>query len=320
MINYIFFRQKLGFLIMAGLLIFLLKSCEEPFDPPILEDRNELVVEAYLEWTPDNNIPPFVMLTKSFPFINEIGPDFIKDLYVKDARVSIDDGNGFVDLQLICMSDLPDLLRDQLLEQFGIDTFILEICVYIDLERNVKIEPERSYRLNIEYDDRFFEAETYIPRVVPLDSLYAIPTPNGNIDTLAQLVLALSDPPGPDFYRYFTSVNGEPFIAPLTSVTDDEIIDGQSFEISILKAEPRGTDFDPETFGYFTRGDKVVLKWCTISRENFNFWETLEFSRNNQGPFSSYTLVDYNIEGEGGIGLFGGQSCIYYEIEIPLEL
>ncbi|TVQ44945.1 MAG: DUF4249 family protein [Saprospirales bacterium] len=320
MLTNTFFQNKIRLLLISALLLTLLKSCEEPFEPPIVEDRNELVIEAYLEWSPDNRIPPYVLLTRSFPFINEIGPDFIKDLYVRDARVSIDDGNGFVDLQLICLSDLPEAIRDQLLEQFGIETFLVEVCVYIDLQRNIIIEPERTYRLNIEYDDRFFEAETYIPRAVPLDSLYAISTPDGRIDTLAQLVLALSDPPGPDFYRYFTSVNGGPFIAPLSSVTDDEIIDGQSFEISILKAETRGTDFDPETFGYFTRGDSVVLKWCTISKENFKFWETLEFSRNNQGPFSSYTLVDYNIEGLGGIGLFGGQSCFYYEIEIPLEL
>jgi hypothetical protein len=300
--------------------VFCIQACEEPFDPPFIEDRNELVVEAYIEWSPSNGIPPWVMLSRSFPFINEIGPDFISELYVRDAKVSINDGNGFTDLRLLCLSEIPENLRDLLLEQFGLDSFLIDICIYIDLDRKLTIEHGRMYQLEIEWDGRLFEAETSIPRPVPLDSLYAIPTPDVKADSLAQLVLKLSDPAGPDFYRYFTSVNGEPLIPPISSVTDDGVFDGQSFEVTILKAEPRGTEFDPATFGFFKRGESVLLKWCTISEENFNFWETLEFSRNNQGPFSSYTLVDYNINGDGGIGIFGGQSCFYYEIEIPLDL
>ena len=311
--------RKIVLVLFSFLLILLGTGCEEPFQPPFIENRNEVVVEAYIEWTPDNGIPPWLMLTKSFPFINELNPAFISDLYIRDALVSMDDGSGLVELQLVCIADLPEFLRNELLDQLGLDTFLIDICIYLDLERKLVIEPEREYRLNIEYDNRSFIAETKIPRAVPLDSLYVIAAPNSSADSLAQLVLKLSDPIGPDFYRYFTSVNGSPLIAPLSSVTDDDIFDGQSFEVTILKAEQRGTEFDPATFGYFKRGDHVVLKWCTISNDNFQFWETLEFSRNNQGPFSSYTLVEYNIKGDGGIGLFGGQACFYYEIDIPIE-
>ncbi len=316
-----YFRGLTGTAIaMTAALLLVATACEEPFEPPFNEDRDEIVIESYIEWSPDSQFPSYAIVTRSFPFTAEIDPEFISDLYIKDAEVSIFDGDKRVELQLICSDDLPDAIRREIGTQLGIDSFFINICIYVDLMRELKIEPERNYELKIEVDDRSFFSKTTIPRPVPLDSIWAAPAPNQGADSLAQLFLRLSDPAGPDYYRYFTSVNDGPLLPPLTSVTDDDIFDGQQFDVAILKAEPRGTEFNPETFGYFKRGSKVQLKWCTLDEDQFNFWETLEFSRNNQGPFSSYTLVDYNIEGEGGIGIFGSQSCFYYTIEIPEEL
>lgn len=303
------------FLVLA--LTFLLNGCEEPFEPDYLEDRNEVVVEAYLEWNSEANIPPFVILSKSFPFTQEIDPAFISDLYIKDAFVSVNDGINELELQRFCTDDLPPALLEEIKRMMGRDSLFSNFCLFTDLSGELIIEAERTYELKIETEGRSFHSVNTIPRPVPLDSLWVTDVPDPDADSLVQLVIRLTDPPGPDFYRYFTAVNGGPLLAPRASVTDDELIDGKSFEISILKAEPRGTDFDPETFGYFERGDSVLLKWCTLSRGNFEFWETLEFSRNNQGPFSGYTLVKSNIEGEDALGVFGAQSCFLYRIEIP---
>nr|MBS0037530.1 DUF4249 domain-containing protein [Saprospiraceae bacterium] len=318
-----YFPKKLIFKsigLFMGVSILFFTSCEEPFDPPLYGDRNEVVVEAFIEWNPENNLPPYVILSRSFPFTAEIDPQFIGELFIEDAEVRLSGGGKEVLLTSFCVEDLPPPIREEVGAQLGIDSFFVNLCLYIDIQRDLEVQPGETYQLEIEVEERKFQSLTTIPRPVPLDSLWAAPVPDPKADSLAQLFLRLSDPAGPDYYRYFTSVDGGALIPPLTSVTDDNIFDGQQFNVSILKAEPRGSEIDPATFGYFKRGSSVVLKWCTLDEDQFNFWETLEFSRNNQGPFSSYTLVSYNIEGEDGIGIFGGQSCYYYSILIPMEL
>lgn len=304
-------------LIYAFLLATLITSCEEPFDPPFAGDRDEVVIEAYIEYSPDRDVPTYVILSRSFPFIGTIDESFASEIYIKDANVSVDDGDKVVSLNRICIEDLPQAFREELKRELGVDSFFFNFCLFADVVGDLNIEPGREYRLEVEAEGKILHATATIPRPVPLDSLWASPVPDANADTLKQLTLRLTDPPGPDFYRYLTSVNDGPLLPPITSVTDDKIFDGQSFDVNILKAEPRGTDFDPETFGYFRTGDRVVLKWCTLERNHFRFWETLEYGRNNQGPFSSYTIVESNIQGEGGLGVFGAQSCFYYEISIP---
>lgn len=299
------------------LLFALIVSCEEPFDPPFVGERNEVVVEAYIEYSPDREVPTYVILSRSFPFIGTIDESFASELYIRDAIVTIDDGERKVDLSRICIEDLPQALREELKRVLGVDSFLFNFCLFADVIGALKIEPGREYRLEVEAEGKELHSIATIPRPVPLDSLWASSVPNVDADTLRQLTLRLTDPRGPDFYRYLTSVNDGPLLPPITSVTDDKIFDGQSFDVNILKAEARGTDFDPETFGYFNTGDRVVLKWCTLERNHFRFWETLEYGRNNQGPFSSYTIVESNIRGEGGLGVFGAQSCFYYEISIP---
>ena len=125
----------------------------------------------------------------------------------------------------------------------------------------------------------------------------------------------MADPPGTtNYYRYFTGENDGPLIIPFHSVTDDVFFDGQEFDFPLTKAED-GEDFDFTTFGLFTRGDSITIKWMNLDREHFQFWSTLEFSRENQGPFSSYTRVKSNIN--GGLGIWGGISASYYGLWVP---
>ena len=305
--------------ILLFLLMLLLSSCEEPFDPDISEDRDEIVVEAYIEWSENGTLPTYAIISRSFAFTGLIDAEFASDVFVRDALVSVSKGDEIVELTKVCLDDIPEDFRDEVISSLGIDSLLANICIYVDVSGEIEAAPGEQYGLEVIVDDRRVTSSVEIPRPVPLDSLWATAVPDPDADSLAQLRLLLSDPPGPDFYRYLTSVDGGPFIPPLTSVTDDALFDGQSFEVNILKAEPRGTDFDPETFGFFAEGDEVILKWCTIERAQFRFWETLEYNRNNQGPFSNYTLVESNIEGDDGLGIFGAQSCFYYEITISRE-
>jgi hypothetical protein len=134
---------------------------------------------------------------------------------------------------------------------------------------------------------------------------------------MARLLITVNDPVEPNFYRYMTAGEGEPFRAGFASVTDDRLINGQTFDFPLQKAvTPENADeLDPEIFGLYKRGDTTRIRWLNIDEEHFNFWNTYEFNLNNQGPFSSYTRVSSNVS--GALGIWGGYSSSEYILYVP---
>ncbi|MFT5385354.1 MAG: hypothetical protein ACI81W_002761 [Saprospiraceae bacterium] len=189
------------------------------------------------------------------------------------------------------------------------------LCIYIDTNFEMTGEIGKTYDLHIAVEDKVLTASTTLQNSIPLDSLQFI-TPEGEVaENLRELRVTLSDPLGEgNFYRYLTAINGSGFTSGLNSVTDDALFDGKQFEFPLPKSEPRNSEVDQATYGLYTEGDTVSIKWTTIDEPNFNFWNTLEFNAINQGPFSSYTRVESNIN--GGIGIWGGYSAHYYTLVV----
>ena len=71
---------------------------------------------------------------------------------------------------------------------------------------------------------------------------------------------------------------------------------------------------EKNTFGLFKIGDSVAIKWSAIDETHFNFWNTLEFNKGNQGPFSTYTTINSNII--GGLGNWGGYNSKIYRLKV----
>jgi len=307
-----FFRYILMFL------PFCFFACEEEFIPDVTVEEPAIVVEGYIE-AGEERLPPYLLLTRSQPFFSEINLGDLDNFFVHDALVSISDGSQTVNLEEICWEDLNEvqqLFLGALLEQSGINNFDSipgNFCVYVDLDNTISGEIGKTYDLKIEVEDKVLTASTTIEEQVPLDSLRFI-EPEGNVpDSLKELRVIFKDPPGVNnYYRYFTSINGTPFIPAFNSVADDALFDGQEFEFPLPKAEPRDSDAGPSSFGLYVVGDTARIKWATIDQGNFNFWNTLEFNAINQGPFASYTRVETNVT--GGIGIWGAYSSHYYTI------
>ena len=78
----------------------------------------------------------------------------------------------------------------------------------------------------------------------------------------------------------------------------------------MVKSEEPGAKFDPITFGLYRIGDTAQVKWINIDKDYYDFFNTLEFNRANQGPFSSYTRIKTNIK--GGLGIWGGSNVQIY--------
>jgi len=297
--------------------VLLTQACERSFIPEISMDE-EMVVEGYIE-AGDQPTPPYVFLTRSLPFFTSLETDGLDARFVRNAEIYVDDGSQRIQLTEVCLQELTEQ-QQQLFSRFiglNTDSINLNICLYTDLQFRMLGEEGKTYELEVILEDNTaMVASTTIPEHVPLDSLYFRAPPGEPNDTLAQLRVTIQDPGNQaDFYRYQTSVGEEPLVAPLGSVVNDELFDGQSFEFPLAKAEPRGAEFDHTSFGLFRRGTETTIKWMTIDELQFNFWNTLEFSLANQGPFSSYTRVTSNVE--GGLGLWGGISASYYELAVP---
>ncbi len=287
-------------------------ACEEEFIPDVPNTPPSLVVEGYIEGG-DQPSPPFVILTRSVPFFQEIDSEEFSQIFVRDAVIRVREGDREVVLQEVCLSELtPEqiALAEQL---FGLDLGNLgfDFCAYVDLSFQMVGEVGKTYELEVEAEDQRLTATTTIPPLVRLDSLRFFPTPGEPSDTLRELRIFFQEPAGQqNFYRYQTQINSEPLRSPFASVVDDRLINGKPVEVPLPKAEPPQADFDPSTFGFYRLGDTVLVKWMSIDQAHFDFWNTLEFNRANQGPFSNYTVIDNNIE--GGLGIWGGIGGTYY--------
>jgi hypothetical protein len=299
---------------IAGLALTMLifSGCEEEFFPEPSTEGPKYVVEGYLE-AGDNPFPPYVILTQTFDFYGEIGPDQFTESFVHDADVRVSDGAIEVVFQELCFSELDSVLQEQVAEQFGLnaDSLSIDFCVYLDLLGQLQPQEGRTYDLRITKGSDVITSSTQIPMRVPLDSLMFEPPPGEPNDTLAQLTCYISDPAGiKNFYRYFGATNGGQLEPAFSSVEEDLFFDGKSFAFQLFNPQTDSGDVEPEEFGLYFVGDTITVKWCTIDEANFDFWNTLEFSNANQGPFSSYTRLQSNIK--GGLGVWGGYSVNYY--------
>lgn len=304
----------------ASLLIIglglLLCACESSFDPRGEEVTASYVVEGYIESGPSAN-PAFVLLSKTLDFSSEIGIEEINASIIDDAVVQVSVGGDiWHELTLICWRDLDTVLQSLIETQLGLTAIQEEIdlCVYLDLTGQLNPEVGDRCKLQVDVQGVTLTAESIMPPFVPLDTIYVEDAPGEQEGPWRQVMASISDPLGQrDYYRYLTSINDGPFIAGLATVTDDALFDGQEFSFSLQKSEPPGSNFD-ETFGLYALGDTASIKWLNLDEAQFDFWNTLEFGRANQGPFSTYTRVRGNVN--GALGMWGAASTDIYTIII----
>lgn len=303
----------------AALILLLFTSCEKEFIPDIQAGPERIVVEGYIE-AGDRPRPAYVILTRNVPFFTELKADDLGDIFVHDAVVTVSDGEKEATLTEVCLNDLtPDQrkLAASLLG-FSADTIAFNLCAYIDLGNRMPGVEGRRYELKVDAGGRKLNAVTTIPPLVRLDSLRFFAPPGERNDTLAQLRCSLSDPPGAaNYYRYFVGINGGSLQTGFNSVFEDRLFDGQRFRFPLPRPSSGNQDVEPSTFGLYTIGDTVAVKWASIDRAHFDFWNTLEFNSANQGPFSSYTRVKSNID--GGLGVWGGSSAGYYLVKVEIK-
>lgn len=315
--------RRIEWLLVCSVFASLLfvTACEREFTPEVVGTNDNIVVEGYIE-AGDRPNPPFVILTKSVPFFSEFSTAS-SNIFVRNAQVWVSNGTDSVRLTQFCWADLDSNVRRQAARAFGINvdsvTNNFNFCAYIDVTGRMRGEVGKTYHLTIEAENRRLTATTTIPPLVRIDSVQFVRPPGNNQnDTMWQLRPWAKDPPGViNYYRTLVSVNGSSYERGRGSVVDGALFDGINLQFFVANNSPNRRREPDAIRSLFFQGDTISLKACQIDKAHFDFWRTLEFNANNQGPFSSYTRVLYNINGVGGIGIWGGLGVTYFEVIAP---
>lgn len=300
--NYFCFMKRkirLAFFLFAAA---LLAGCEKDVTFDIKEASPKLVVEATIE----NGEPPVVFLSKSLSFYSKVDPAAIAGSFVRDAFVYVSNGT------------VTHRLKEYVLPVGGGYYFFYYSVDPASPSTLFYGELKKSYSLRIVIEGEEYTASTTIPDTTRrIDSVFWKPAPPGNPDGKVSLMLRATDKPGfGDYIRYFTKRNDEPFYPGINSVFDDQVIDGSSYEVQVERGLDRSVD-NPAGSVYFDKGDTITLKLCSIDKQTFDFWRTMEFNFASIGnPFSTPTKVQSNISG-GALGYFGGYGAQLRKIIVP---
>ncbi len=296
-------------------LTLLMLGCEKditlylPANPPLL------VVEGRMEL----GEPPLVILTKSQGYFAPTDLRTFEKSIVTDAEVEVSDGVKTQKLSVICSSD-PQL--QPFLAQISTATGIpleqltqINYCIYTGITGTLLGEAGKTYTLTIKHENKTYTAQSTLPVPIPLDTIYWKENKNKTnlndpIPYLGFLHCRLTDPPGlGNCYRFFARriTKDRRFLTLNRSVFEDKFFDGKTFDFDVFRAqEPNSTkpdDTGRQRFNYLPT-DTVIVKYCTIDRDVFEFYRSFGVEVGNNGnPFSTPAVIKTNIKG-GALGVW----------------
>lgn len=292
--------KKINSILFVLLLSIGFISCEKNIDVNFPPGELPYVIEGYIE----NGTIPLISISRGVSFLKSISSDDFNNLFVKNAVVSISvDGAA------------PETLSPI---TFGGAT--------IYTSPNITGEVGKKYDLRIEVDGKVFTASTVILAPKPLDSIVfeQAPGDRGLKDSLVELTAWYTDPPEKDQYsRMLTRRNSEVFFdVSFNSVYNDFLINGKQISFTIFGGKQSLQNNDSADFsqyGYFKRGDTVYVKWASIEKEQYDFWNTFESQSGSFGnPFSPTVVIKSNIKGDqGAIGIWASYGATVDTVIIP---
>lgn len=295
--------KKYNFLLLLVLPVFF-AACERDITIATESQTPRLVVDAQIE----AGSPAVVVLSNSLNYFSTIDTAELYRSFVKNAQVTISDGTQTSQLKFF-ETRLPGGYRGFYYSNDPADP-----------TGGIIGTINKTYTLTIVAEGKNYTATTKIPAIRrTIDSIWYKPVPNRPVNDSFVIVTAkITDAPGlGDCIRYFTKVNSEPFWPGFNSVNDDNIIDGNTYSVDIAKGVDKNRPIDRENFGFYKKGDTVLLKLSMIDRNTYNFWRTWEFTYQSIGnPFSNPGVVLGNIS-NGGLGAFCGYTPQITRIIIP---
>jgi hypothetical protein len=311
--------------ILLCMLSIVLLACEKEITVDLPEAAEQIVVDGTIE----QGQAPFVLLSTSRNPFSSNSLAGLEGFFLSGAEVRVSDGTSQITLDEICTGDLPPSLLSAVAEATGFSPeFIqsVDICAYTVLDNSFLGEIGRTYRLEVDYEDKTLTSETKINELVVLDSLW-FSIPQGG-DSLGFAYARLTDPDTvgnayrwsakrinryPSWSAHAGEVKDPSYIYPLGSTYDDEFFNGLSFEFAYFRGSfinsTKEDDLNEER-GFYKVGDTIAVRGSVIDRGVFKFVSAMEDQIGTQGsPFSTPVNLQGNID--GGLGLWAGYGAVY---------
>ncbi len=279
-------------------------SCEKNIAITLHPSTTNLVVDASIE----SGSYPVVILSTSLAYFSQIDPATLSNSFVHQATVYLSNGT------------VTGLLKEDSLDLNG-SGFKLYYYSFNAGDTGVQFigDFHSTYSLDIGVAGVHYLATTHISSVnKKIDSLWWQPAPPGNDSNDVVIKARITDPAGyGDYTRYFTSVDGGSFYPGLTSVFDDQITDGTTYDVQVDRGVDRNVSNSISDYSYFKNGDTVTVKYCNIDKATYDFWRTMEYNYQSIGnPFSTPIKVLGNVS-NNALGYFGGYAVQYVNLVIP---
>ncbi len=269
--------------------ILLIVSCKKDIEIKVPETASEIVVEGWIE----QDQFPIVYLTKSFPFFSKIDSASLFEQIVSEAKVTVSCENE---------SEILTLRRDE-----------SHYPPYYYIGTEMKGKVGKRYDLKVEISGKIITSSSVIEKVPYFDKLYYQPENPG--DTIGHLYFEImDDPAAKNYYRTFTMIKHKEnrYYPTLLNSYDDQYYNGEKINFNLYKGYKSISDYTKNDI-YFIRGDTINVRFCSVEREQFDFWNSYQGKALNITSFaSSPNKIKSNII--GGLGIWGGYGASYYQI------
>ena len=272
--------KKFLYLVALG----LLSACSG-LEPPL---KTQLVVEGWI----DSGGHPMVLVSETMgvggePIRRE---DMIGNI-AKWAKVTVSDGQT------------SEILTGTVDPRY--------FPPYVYTTSRITGEVGKTYTVDVEYKDYHATATTTIPDPVPLDTLYCVPLR----DTLYRVMCGFTDPPEKgNYYKVFTQTLGKDlrYQPSVMAMASDEVFDGYA-EIYLWSTQRLTQHL---YFPDICEGDELMVKFCTMDRVTFSFWENYEITlASNVNSFYQFDS-DLGANVHGALGYWAGYGVSEYHISV----
>jgi hypothetical protein len=273
-------------------LSFLLSNCNDSLNLNMPEPDDRIVIDGWI----DKGQFAKVLLTRNTAYFSSIDSESIRSLVLTRAKVTLSDGEN---------SEILILRRNN-------DYF----PPYVFEGNEIVGDTGKIYTITAEYGGKTAWASTTIPAPVSLDSLYFQLAPAS--DSLGTIYIEFTDPPDiKNYYRILSRrINQDKrYTSPMVMGIDDIFFSGRKFGFSLNRGP--NSYLSSKGNNYFKIGDTVSIKFCTIDKAQYDFWNSFQDEvLNTSNPFaSSMSSVLSNVQGDG-LGVFGGYGVSMYTITI----
>lgn len=269
------------------LLLSAIAGCDDvqiPYYPP------KLVVEGWIE----SGGPPVVTVTTTVPVSRDKQDlESLENSIVRWATVSVSDGEREVFLTgMMKKGYFPP---------------------YVYTTSAISGEVGKTYTLKVQYSGRVLTAETVVPPPVRLEYVKTEATDAGDFILKAGLN---DDKTTKDYYKFFVKVAKKDSLykPSFLGLIDDTILSDQTTEMQVYNGY-NPSELSKDTPMYFQKGDRVVVRFCTMDNASYQYWEDYDdVSSLSLNPFFPVTKkIRSNIK--GGLGYWAGYGTSYYYID-----